>query len=68
VASLTIRALDDLTKQRLRVRAARKGRSMEDEARNILRDAVARDDAAPTDLAAAIAARMRDAGGGVDLE
>src|ERR1700682_109948 len=37
MASITIRGLDDDLKQRLRLRAARNGRSMEDEARNILR-------------------------------
>jgi phosphopantothenoylcysteine decarboxylase/phosphopantothenate--cysteine ligase len=38
LASITIRGLDDEFKQRLRLRAARNGRSMEDEARTILRD------------------------------
>src|SRR6202790_638785 len=38
MASITIRGLDDGLKQRLRLRAARNGRSMEDEARTILRD------------------------------
>src|ERR1700730_4243968 len=38
MASITIRGLDDEFKQRLRLRAARNGRSMEDEARTILRD------------------------------
>ena len=36
MASLTIRNLDDSLKRRLRVRAARHGRSMEAEARHIL--------------------------------
>lgn len=40
MASLTIRNLEDDTKDRLRVRAARQGRSMEEEARLILRRAV----------------------------
>jgi plasmid stability protein len=40
MASLTIRKLDDELKERLRVRAAQNGHSMEEEARNILRDAV----------------------------
>ncbi len=40
VASITIRNLDDDVKTRLRVRAAGNGRSMEEEARLILRDAV----------------------------
>ena len=51
MASLTIRDLDDQTKERLRVRAARQRRSMEAEARHILREAVSRDDGLPTDLA-----------------
>ncbi|HEY6255671.1 MAG TPA: bifunctional phosphopantothenoylcysteine decarboxylase/phosphopantothenate--cysteine ligase CoaBC [Xanthobacteraceae bacterium] len=37
MASITIRGLDDDLKQRLRLRAAQNGRSMEDEARTILR-------------------------------
>jgi phosphopantothenoylcysteine decarboxylase/phosphopantothenate--cysteine ligase len=37
--SITIRQLDAATKQRLRLRAARNGRSMEEEARSILRNA-----------------------------
>ena len=39
MASITIRNLDDDVKTRLRVRAASNGRSMEEEARLILRDA-----------------------------
>ena len=42
MASITIRNLDDDVKTRLRVRAADHGRSMEEEARLILRDAVGR--------------------------
>src|SRR6266851_7410519 len=45
MASITIRQLDDDLKRRLRLRAARNGRSMEDEARTILRGAAAGDDA-----------------------
>jgi plasmid stability protein len=37
MASITIRNLEDAVKQRLRVRAAEHGHSMEEEARNILR-------------------------------
>jgi plasmid stability protein len=40
VASLTIRNIDDTLKERLRVRAAQNGHSMEEEARVILRQAV----------------------------
>ncbi len=41
MASITIRQLDDDLKQRLRLRAVRNGRSMEDEARTILRQVAA---------------------------
>jgi plasmid stability protein len=41
MASITIRRLEDSTKQKLRVRASRNGRSMEEEARQILKGAVA---------------------------
>ena len=40
LASITIRNLDDEVKTRLRVRAANNGRSMEQEVRMILREAV----------------------------
>ena len=39
MASLTVRQLDDKLKKLLRLRAARHGRSMEDEVRVILREA-----------------------------
>ena len=42
MASITIRNLDDEVKARLRVRAASNGRSVEEEVRLILRDAVGR--------------------------
>jgi phosphopantothenoylcysteine decarboxylase/phosphopantothenate--cysteine ligase len=45
MASITIRGLDEELKQRLRLRAARNGRSMEDEARTILRGMAAADEA-----------------------
>jgi plasmid stability protein len=63
MASITIRNLDAHTKARLRVRAAHRQHSMEEEARNILRTALAQGDAAPGDLAAAIGARFRPLGG-----
>ena len=43
MASITIRYLDDEVKTRLRVRASANGRSMEEEARVILREAVGRE-------------------------
>ena len=66
MASITIRNLDDDVKRCLRVRAAENGRSMEEEARMILRDAVA-DPAPPKNLGRAIHARFA-ALGGVELE
>ncbi len=66
MASITIRNLDDKLKRRLRIRAAEHGRSMEEEAREILRVAVG-EPAPPADLAAAIRSRVA-AFGGVDLE
>ena len=63
MASITIRNLDAHTKARLRVRAAHRQRSMEEEARNILRTALAVNEATPHDLAAAIGARFRPLGG-----
>lgn len=40
MASITIRKLDDEVKRLLRIRAAEHGRSMEEEARSILREAL----------------------------
>lgn len=40
MASITIRNIEDELKERLRIRAARHGHSMEEEARTILRRAV----------------------------
>ena len=40
MATLTIRNLDERTKAQLRIQAARHGRSMEEEARTILRSAI----------------------------
>jgi len=62
MASLTIRKLDERTKGRLRVRAARHGRSMEEEARTLLRTVLA-EDAAAGNLADAIRARFQPLGG-----
>lgn len=65
MASLTIRNLDDALKARLRMRAARGGRSMEEEARRILRHALVEDPGA-TNLADL--ARSLFGPNGVDLE
>ena len=63
MASITIRKLDEQTKARLRVRAAHRKRSMEDEARNILRAALAEGAATPRNLAEAVRRRFRPFGG-----
>ncbi len=65
--SITIRKLDAQTKARLRVRAAHHSRSMEDEARNILRAALAGEATTPRNLADAIRARFQPLGG-IDLQ
>jgi antitoxin FitA len=66
MASITIRNLDDELKRRLRIRAAEHGRSMEEEAREILRQAIGQR-AIPKNLGEAIHRRFA-ALGGVELE
>lgn len=63
MASITIRDLDDSVKRKLRVRAAHHGRSMEEEARNILRTALAETPSEPENLATAIRRRFAPLGG-----
>jgi plasmid stability protein len=67
MASITIRKLPENTKRRLRIRAARNGRSMEQEARELLEIGLARDDAEPGNLSEAIRRRFAPLGG-VDLK
>ncbi|WP_299911446.1 hypothetical protein [uncultured Paracoccus sp.] len=66
MASITIRNLDDGIKRRLRVRAAEHGRSMEEEAREILREVVG-DLRPPLNLARSLRARVAETGG-IDLD
>ena len=66
MASITVDNIDDGLKQKLRVRAAGHGRSMEEEAREILREVVGKG-IPPNDLAAAIRKRVA-ALGGADLD
>ena len=66
LSALSIRNLDDRVKERLRVRAARHGRSMEAEVRAILTDAVAEPGEAPG-LFQAIMDRFGEQGG-VELD
>ena len=66
MASITIRNLDDKVKTQLRLQAAKKGHSMEEEARRILREAVRRKSRS-RDLASLMRARFGPSNG-VDLE
>lgn len=67
MATLTIRQLDEHTKSQLRVRAAHHGRSMEEEAREILRTALSKEPKKTKNLGEVIHKRFA-ALGGVELE
>jgi plasmid stability protein len=67
MASITIRRLPETTKRRLRMRAARNGRSMEQEARELLEAGLARTEAQPENVGEKIHRRFA-ALGGVDLK
>lgn len=67
MATIIVRNLHEGLKRRLRIRAAENGRSMEEEARDILRTALNNQPAAPENLASAIRARFAPLGG-VDLD
>ena len=66
MASITIRRLDDNVKAKLKTRAARNGRSMEEEAREILRSELRTKRAPRLNLAESIR-RYVEPFGGVDL-
>lgn len=66
MAVMTIRNIDDSIKNRLRIRAAIHGRSMEDEARDILRSALSTELPHPRDLGQTIHQRFAKQGG-IDL-
>lgn len=71
MATMTIRNLDDDVKARLRVRAAQHGRSMEEEARSILRSALLAEPKPKAGTAAALVADIRalvEPFGGIELE
>jgi antitoxin FitA len=68
MASIIIRKLDDAIKARLRIRAAEHGRSMEEEAREILTLAIQDKPRSQENLYDAMRARLAKAGiRGVDL-
>jgi len=62
MGTLTIRNLEDPIKSRLRLRAAARNRSMEEEARQILRAALQEPSAPTPDLGARIRARFAGLG------
>jgi len=67
MASITIRNLEETTKRKLKVRAAMHGRSMEQEAREILKSALKTAPGKELNLAEAIRRRFAPLGG-VELE
>jgi len=67
MSTITIRQLDDRIKTQLRLRAAHHGRSMEQEARDILRAALSAPSQAKENLAESIRRRFAQFGG-VELE
>jgi plasmid stability protein len=62
MAQLLVRNIDDSVKSRLRRRAARHGHSMEEEVRDILRDAVKNEESTAGGLGTRISARFRKIG------
>ncbi|MGB0124238.1 MAG: hypothetical protein WA419_04750 [Silvibacterium sp.] len=62
MASITIRKLDDQVKLKLRIRAAEHGRSMEEEAREILSEAISDAPATPMSVAQSIRKDLADSG------
>ena len=66
MASITIRNLDEGIKTRLRVQAALHDKTVEEEARDILRSALSLTPSGPDDLATKIRSRFASLGG-VDL-
>ncbi|MGV8941188.1 MAG: FitA-like ribbon-helix-helix domain-containing protein [Cypionkella sp.] len=67
MATMTIRNLDDDLKMQLRMRAARHGHSMEEEARSILRSALKAEPLSGQSLVDSIRA-MVEPYGGIELE
>lgn len=62
MAQLVVRNIEEAVKSRLRRRAARRGRSMEEEVRDILRDAVKEEEISAGGLGTAISSRFRKLG------
>jgi plasmid stability protein len=67
MASITIRQLPEITKRKLRIRAAKNGRSMEQEAREILKNELSKAPQTGKDLVREIRDIFEPLGG-VDLQ
>ena len=67
MTQLVVRNLDDEAKLRLQRRASRHGRSMEEEVRDILRDALKEDDSAGRGLGTEIASLFTKTGLRADI-
>jgi antitoxin FitA len=67
MASITIRRLPETTKRKLRIRAAKNGRSMEQEAREILKNELSRSPETGKDLVRAVR-EIFEPLGGVELQ
>lgn len=67
MAQLVVRRLDEDVKSRLRRRARRHGRGMEEEVRDILRNAVKDEGVAPARLGSRLAARFAKIGLAQDI-
>lgn len=62
MAQLVVRNVEEAVKSRLKRRASRHGRSMEEEVRDILRDAVKGEELSGAGMGSAIASRFRKVG------
>ncbi|HEV2522909.1 MAG TPA: Arc family DNA-binding protein [Candidatus Acidoferrales bacterium] len=67
MAQMVVRNIEEAVKSRLRRRAARHGRSMEEEVRDILRDAVKEEETSTVGLGTAISSRFRKVGLKTDI-
>lgn len=67
MTTITVRNIEDDLKLRLRVRAAERGHSMEEEVRSILRSALHREESTPKGLGTAIHELFKPFGG-VELD
>lgn len=67
MAQMVVRNIEEAVKSKLRRRAARHGRSMEEEVRDILRDAVKEEETSTVGLGTTISSRFRKVGLKTDI-